>query len=137
MDKFDRAKCKSEEGTIDFQVLNVVALLLSHLLVVNYFIPLAVKIFYLFCVSQNNFLAAADVDPVDDVVFVLYLNRMFILRYLFLKGIVCCTIRFIFSTMHLLRRGFKRKDNEMIATWYFCKTDQNLIFLHEHFHNVA
>ena len=87
-------KCK---GTINIQVLNVIALTLSSQL----FYPSCSKIVNLktvsifFCVSQNNFISGTVVDSVDEYVFVLYSNRIFILHYLSLERIVCYSIRLV------------------------------------------
>ena len=86
-------KCK---GTINIQVLNVIALTLSSQL----FYPSCSKIVNLktvsnfFCVSQNNFISRTDV-PVEVYVFVLYFNRIFIVHYLSLERIVCYSIRLV------------------------------------------
>ena len=87
-------KCK---GTINIQVLNVIALTLSSQL----FYPSCSKIVNLktvsifFCVSQNNFISGTYVDSVDEYVFVLYSNRTIILHYLSLERIVCYSIRLV------------------------------------------
>ena len=87
-------KCK---GTINIQVLNVIALTLSSQL----FYPSCSKIVNLktvsifFCVSQNNFISGTYVDSVDEYVFALYPNGIVILHYLSLERIVCCSIRLV------------------------------------------
>ena len=87
-------KCK---GTINIQVLNVIALTLSSQL----FYPSCSKIVNLktvsifFCVSQNNFISGTYVDSVDEYVFVLYSNRIIILHYLSLERIFCYSIRLV------------------------------------------
>ena len=48
-----------------------------------------------FCVSQNNFISVTVVDSVDEYVFVLYSNRIFILHSLSLERIVCYSIRLV------------------------------------------
>ena len=63
-------KCK---GTINIQVLNVIA----------------------FCVSQNNFISGTYVDSVDEYVFALCSNGIFILHYLSLERIVCYSIHLV------------------------------------------
>ena len=48
-----------------------------------------------FCVSQNNFISGTVVDSVDEYVFVLYSNGIFIVHYLSLERIVCYSIRLV------------------------------------------
>ena len=48
-----------------------------------------------FGVSQNNFISGTDVDSVDEYVFVLYSNGIFIIHYLSLERIVCYSIRLV------------------------------------------
>ena len=87
-------KCK---GTINIQVLNVIALTLSSQL----FYPSCSKIVNLktvsifFCVSQNNFISGTYVDSVDEYVFALCSNGIFILHYLSLERIVCYSIHLV------------------------------------------
>ena len=49
-----------------------------------------------FCVSQNNFISGTYVDFVDEYVFALCSNGIFILDYLSLERIVCYSIRLVF-----------------------------------------
>ena len=49
-----------------------------------------------FCVSQNNFISGTYVDSVDEYVFALCSNGIFILHYLSLERIVCYSIRLVF-----------------------------------------
>ena len=87
-------KCK---GTINIQVLNVIALTLSSQL----FYPSCSKIVNLktvsifFCVSQNNFISGTYVDSVDEDVFAFCSNAIFILHYLSLGRRVCYLIRLV------------------------------------------
>ena len=87
-------KCK---GTINIQVLNVIALTLSSQL----FYPSCSKIVNLktvsnfFGVSQNNFICGTYVDSVDECVFALCSNGIFVLDYLSLERIVCYSIRLV------------------------------------------
>ena len=89
-------KCK---GTINIQVLNVIALTLSSQL----FYPSCSKIVNLktvsifFCVSQNNLISGTYVDSVDEDVFALCSNALFILHYLSLERRVCYLIRLVSS----------------------------------------
>ena len=48
-----------------------------------------------FCVSQNNFISGTYVDSVDEYVFALCSNGIFILHYLSLERIVCYSIRLV------------------------------------------
>ena len=48
-----------------------------------------------FCVSQNNFISGTYVDSVDEYVFALYSNGIFVLDYLSLERIVCYSIRLV------------------------------------------
>ena len=48
-----------------------------------------------FGVSQNNFISGTDVDSVDEYVFVLYSNGIFIIHYLSLGRIVRYSIRLV------------------------------------------
>ena len=48
-----------------------------------------------FCVSQNNFISGTYVDFVDEYVFALRSNGIFILHYLSLERIVCYSIRLV------------------------------------------
>ena len=48
-----------------------------------------------FCVSQNNFISGTNVDSVDEYVFALYSNGIFVLDYLSLERIVCYSIRLV------------------------------------------
>ena len=48
-----------------------------------------------FCVSQNNFISDTYVDSVDEDVFALCSNEIFILHYLSLERMVCYSIRLV------------------------------------------
>ena len=48
-----------------------------------------------FGLSQNNFISGTDVDSVDEYVFVLYSNGIFIIHYLSLERIVRYSIRLV------------------------------------------
>ena len=50
---------------------------------------------HFFLCIQNNFISGTVVDSVDEYVFVLYSNRIFILHYLSLERIVCYSIRLV------------------------------------------
>ena len=89
-------------GTVNIQVLNVTAF--SFLLYPysgQLFYPSCGKIVDLktmsnfFCVSQNNFISGTYVDSVDEYVFALCSNGIFILHYLSLERIVCYSIRLV------------------------------------------
>ena len=49
-----------------------------------------------FCVSQNNFISGTYVDSVDEDVFALCSNGIFVLDYLSLERIVCYSNRLVF-----------------------------------------
>ena len=69
-----------------------------------------------FCVSQNNLISGTYVDSVDEDVFALCSNAIFILHYLSLERIVCYLIRLVSfgsvisdSTMNFLS-GFTTEE---------------------------
>ena len=85
-------KCK---GTINIQVLNLIALWLSPLPFVGKIVDLKTVSNFFFGVSQNNFISGTDVESVDEYVLVLYSNRIFIHHFLSLECTVCYSIRLV------------------------------------------